>query len=308
MRRIASICLLGFGEVGQKLAKDLNQVAGLKLSGFDILFSDSASAPSLALESLHFVRPGASAQDAAVDADLVISAVTAANALEAVRSVSAILAPETYFVDLNSVSPDTRLEAAAIIENTGAHYVEAAVMSAIHPGGITVPMLLGGPHAEDVSTRLQRLGFSRTVSYAAEIGRASAVKMCRSVLVKGFEALLMESLLAARHYGVEADVLASLADQFPANNWTKKPRYMISRSLEHGRRRAEEMREVMRTVEQAGIKPLMSDACARRQEWTAKCAAALREPDLSKMLDAILRLGTPDHQLPAQEDATHVDH
>jgi 3-hydroxyisobutyrate dehydrogenase-like beta-hydroxyacid dehydrogenase len=124
--------------------------------------------------------------------------------------------------------------------------------------------------------------------YADTIGAASAAKMCRSVIVKGMEALLAESLLTARHYGVEDAVLASLRDLFPVGDWGRLARYMISRSLQHGRRRAEEMREAVLTVAEAGFEPWMSTGCVERQQWAAAHAEALRHEALTDMLDNLL--------------------
>ena len=130
------------------------------------------------------------------------------------------------------------------------------------------------------------LGFTGARAYSEIVGQAAATKLCRSVMIKGVEALLTESLLAARHYGVEQVVLESLSDLLPLLDWNKTAQYMISRSLEHGARRAEEMREASRTVAEAGVSPLMSDAIARRQDWAADYKSAL-SLDLKVMLDAI---------------------
>jgi 3-hydroxyisobutyrate dehydrogenase-like beta-hydroxyacid dehydrogenase len=150
--------------------------------------------------------------------------------------------------------------------------------------------LLGGPHANDFLSLAQSLGFSGARVFAAEVGKASAAKMCRSVMVKGIEALLTESMLAARKHGVEETVLSSLSDLFPGPDWRKLAQYMISRSLIHGTRRAEEMREVAHTVANTGLQPHMSAACAERQDWAAQYRAAADAESLEAMLDSILRM------------------
>jgi 3-hydroxyisobutyrate dehydrogenase-like beta-hydroxyacid dehydrogenase len=120
--------------------------------------------------------------------------------------------------------------------------------------------------------------------------------MCRSVIIKGLESLLTESMISARHYGVEKEVLASLSDMLPVPDWPKLARYMISRSLEHGVRRAEEMREVAKTVQEAGLEPLMSAACAERQDWAALHKGALGEAELGAMLDHLLKDIEAEHK------------
>jgi 3-hydroxyisobutyrate dehydrogenase-like beta-hydroxyacid dehydrogenase len=221
--------------------------------------------------------------------DLVISAVTAGECLAAAREAAPSIAPGTVYFDLNSVAPSTKSAAARAIEAAGGRYVEAAVMSPIGLKRIASPMLTGGPHAAAFAPLAQALGFVGVEVFADTVGRASAAKMCRSVMVKGMEALLAESLLAARHYGVEATVLDSLRDLFPGEDWPTLARYMISRSLQHGRRRAEEMREVAKTVGDAGLDPWMSAACAQRQDWAADHRAAFAQPRLDLLLDAVLR-------------------
>ena len=151
---------------------------------------------------------------------------------------------------------------------------EAAVMTPIGPKRIASSMLLGGPHAGEFhAARSAAAGFrqGREGLLREEIGQASATKMCRSVIIKGIEALLSESMLAARYYGVEKIVLDSLSDLLPVGDWDKLARYMISRALEHGTRRAEEMRRSGRrpSAGSRGIEPLMASATAEREDWAA---------------------------------------
>jgi 3-hydroxyisobutyrate dehydrogenase-like beta-hydroxyacid dehydrogenase len=286
MSGIANIALLGFGEVGQALAEDLQRHQNLRLSAWDVKFTNPASAAFLAANA-RIIRRGVSASDVAQGAGLVISAVTAAQTLDAAEAAAPGLAPGTWYLDLNSASPGHKQQAARTVEAAGGRYVEAAVMSPIHPRRSGVPILLGGPHAAAFAGPAQALGFSAATVFSPVLGAASAAKMCRSVIMKGLEALLAESLLTARHYQVDETVLASLKDLLPGHAWPELAAYMISRSIAHGARRAEEMREVARTVSEAGLEPLMSEACARRQDWAAQFEQALDSPALPAMLDAM---------------------
>lgn len=289
MMEITRVCLLGFGEVGQTLAEDLTSRGELSLCAFDIKFSDRDSVPSRALETHPRVKGCDSAEAAASGCELVVSAVTAAEDLAATQSAVPGLGLGCIYLDLNSVSPATTKSVAAVVENAGGRYVEAAVMSPIGLRRIESPVLLGGPHAEAFVPIAESMGFAGASYYSAELGRVSAAKMCRSIIIKGIEALITEALLPARRFGVESQVLASLQDLLPGVDWTSQARYMIARSLEHGTRRAEEMREVAKMVRGAGLEPLMSEACAVRQAWAPQFAAALKEAALADMLDAILK-------------------
>jgi 3-hydroxyisobutyrate dehydrogenase-like beta-hydroxyacid dehydrogenase len=282
------ITLIGFGEVGQTLGVDL-LAAGAVVTAYDILFANPDSGPSRALAKIP-VRAAKNATEAVKDAELVIAAVTAASDLEAAQSAAPSLPRGAFYMDVNSVSPGMKQACAAIIEKAGGRYVEAAVMTPIAPKRIASSMLLGGPHTEDFVDRARLLGFTGAKPFSAVIGQASATKMCRSVMIKGVEALLCESMLAARYYGVDKTVLDSLSDLLPVGDWKKLARYFVSRTLEYGTRRAEEMRESAKTVAEAGITPLMALATAEREDWSAAHKNALAYMnDLGAMLDAIRR-------------------
>jgi 3-hydroxyisobutyrate dehydrogenase-like beta-hydroxyacid dehydrogenase len=282
------IGLIGLGEVGQVLASDLHRSGGVALCAWDRLFAVEGSEPRQAARSLGFVKAASSMAEAVSGSSMVISAVTAGECRAAAGEAAPALTLGALYLDLNSVSPRTRTEAARTIEAAAGRYVEAAVMSPIAPKRIASPMWLGGPHAGAFLPLAQSLGFAGAKVYSDAIGAASAAKMCRSVIIKGMEALLAESLLTARRHGVEDAVLASLQDLFPVGDWRALARYMISRSLQHGRRRAEEMREAVKTVAEAGFEPWMSRGSVERQEWAAAHAEALSQQALTDMLDHLL--------------------
>ena len=282
------IALIGLGEVGQALANDLHRAEGVELCAWDRLFPVVGSEPQQAAAARTFLAAASDLAEAVRGSSLIICAVTAGECRAAAEEAARALTPGTLYLDLNSVSPRTRTEAARAIESAGGRYVEAAVMSPIAPKRIASPIWLGGSHAREFLSIAQSLGFAGSAVYSGTLGEASAAKMCRSVIVKGMEALLAESLLTARRHGVEDAVLASLEDLFPVGDWRKLARYMISRSLQHGRRRAEEMREAVRTVAEAGFEPWMSEGIVARQEWAAGQTDALRAEALSDMLDEML--------------------
>jgi len=280
---VSRIAIIGFGEVGGIFARDL-AAGGAVITAFD-----SESAAQARAERAGF--PSSDAIAAARDAGIVFVCVTAGSVLEAMQSLSGGLGHAPLVIDVNSVSPTTKRQAASIVEAAGGRYVEAAVMASVPPKGLQTPMLLGGAHVASFMREMAPFGMDLT-NFAAEIGRASSVKMCRSVMVKGIEALTMECMLAARHYGVEAEVLRSLEDTLPNPDWRGLARYVISRALIHGKRRAEEMREVSRTVEEAGIEPLLSRAITERQDWAwhrgAEMGDARNLPELVTLLDAVI--------------------
>jgi 3-hydroxyisobutyrate dehydrogenase-like beta-hydroxyacid dehydrogenase len=214
-------------------------------------------------------------------ADLVISAVTASNTLAVAQEAARHIRRGAVFLDLNSASPGTKQRAAAAVDGAGARYVEAGVMTSVPPYGIRVPMLLGGVAARELAVVLNDWGMdAKPVSQ--ELGVASAIKMCRSVMIKGLEALVIESYATARALGVEDHVLPTLAETFPSIDWPRQGAYFFSRVVQHGKRRAEEMREAANTVREAGFEPFMAAAIADKQQWVADEAAAGLFRDVAK--------------------------
>ena len=263
---IRRIALVGFGEVGTIFGRDLAQ-QGPAVSTYDILLDAPAARPAM-LERARAaaVAPCDALGDAVRDADLVISAVTASASRDVARDAAPWLRPGQIFLDVNSVSPETKRGNARAVEASGADYVEAAVMAPVLPQRLAVPMLLGGRRAGVLAAALKGFGMNATVA-AEEIGTASAIKMCRSIMIKGIEALVVESMFAARRFGAEEAVLASLDRTFPQMGWNAQlPDDLVSRVAEHGRRRAAEMREVATTLEDVGIAPTMASATAARHD------------------------------------------
>ena len=157
------------------------------------------------------------------------------------RGLAPAIRKEAWFLDFNSASPGAKKKAAALIDGAGGRFVEGAVMTSVPPHRIRVPLLLGGP-ARCSTQAAARCAGLRGQGRVGELGVASATKMCRSVMIKGLEAMVVESFTAARAYGVEDAVLASLAETFPGIDWERQGAYFFQRVIQHGRRRAEEMR------------------------------------------------------------------
>ncbi len=267
-----NIALIGYGEVGRILAEDL-RARGCAVAAYDLLLDSDHGEPLRAHAAAHGVLLGEAPAQAVHGAGLVISAVTASQAVAVASACAPALAPAAFFLDLNSASPGAKARAAAVVDGAGARYVEAAVMTSVPPYRLRVPLLLGGAHAAALQPRLQALGFAAQVA-SGELGVASATKMCRSVIIKGLEAMVIESFTAARHYGVEDAVLASLHETFPGVDWQRQASYFFQRAIEHGRRRAEEMREVAQTVREAGLEPWSAAGTAERHAWVADRADA----------------------------------
>jgi 3-hydroxyisobutyrate dehydrogenase-like beta-hydroxyacid dehydrogenase len=264
------IGLIGYGEVGRILAEDLRK-QDTKVGAYDIKLGGDQQAALREHAAKFDVALADSHAELARSADFMVSAVTASQAVPVAQACMAAIKQGSWFLDFNSASPGAKQRAATLIDGAGGRYVEGAVMTSVPPYRIKVPLLLGGGSARELAPLLVTLGFDAKVA-SDELGVASAVKMCRSIMIKGMEAMVIESFTTARAYGVEDAVLASLAETFPGINWEKQGAYFFQRVIEHGRRRAEEVREVAETVREAGLTPWSAQGTAERQAWVADLA------------------------------------
>ncbi|WP_353226827.1 DUF1932 domain-containing protein [Novosphingobium sp.] len=258
---IPPIALIGFGEAGSTFAR----AAGWRGAAwaFDIRAERAAVADEL---GVNFTDRAA---NALAGAELVLSLVTADAALQVADDYARYARPGALWCDMNSVAPETKRATAKIVEACGARYVDVAVLAPVEPARMAVPLLLSGPAAAAAADALAAAGFTNLRVVGDEIGRASAIKMIRSVMVKGIEALTAEMMLAATRAGVVDEVLASLDASERAQPWPRRAAYNIERMVTHGARRAAEMEESAKTLAALGVEPLMTRATVQRQREQA---------------------------------------
>jgi 3-hydroxyisobutyrate dehydrogenase-like beta-hydroxyacid dehydrogenase len=266
-----AFCFIGFGEAGQAIAAGLRDEGVERIAAWDILFPTAEGETLKTAAAAIDVRCASSAADAVRDADIIVSAVTAAASVEAAQSVKAHLADTPFFLDINSVSPSRKQETAKLLGDA-ARYVDVAVIAPIHPARHQTPLLLAGPHADAVAPVLATLAMRATTA-GAEVGAAAAIKMIRSVIMKGMEALTLECFLAAARAGVVDEVAGSLKNNYPSLDWAKIIPYNLERMASHGERRAAEMEEVAATLRELGIEPLMTEATVQRQREMGEIGA-----------------------------------
>lgn len=265
------VAFIGFGEAGIAFATPGLRAYDRKTG--DHLTHDAKQADYAATG----VTGCASPADALAGAATVLSLVTADQALAAARDNAPLLAAGALWLDMNSVAPGTKRRAAQAIETAGGRYVDVAVMAPVHPARLAVPLLVAGPHAWNAAAALEAIGFTNVNIAGARVGDASAIKMIRSVMIKGIEALTAECILAAGRAGVTEAVLASLDMSSTVQGWAGRADYNLERMLVHGLRRAAEMEEVARTLEDLGIDPVMTRGTILRQNTLG--ALGIAPPD-----------------------------
>ena len=292
------ISFIGFGEAGQAIASGLREGGIEQIAAWDILFLDAGGAKLKNAAEKFGVRAATSAADAIADSDVVISAVTAASSLEAARSVEPHLKNNPYYFDINSVSPGRKQDTEKLLGGK-ARYVDIAVIAPIHPLRHKTPLLVAGPHADAVGPLLDELEMKFSI-VPGGTGKAAAIKMIRSVMIKGLEALTLECFLAASRADLLEEVTKSLKNNYPTLDWTQIADYNIERMASHGERRAAEMEESAITLRELGLEPLMVESTVRRQREMGaigknESVRATLDGGRADMLKAITAATKPKH-------------
>lgn len=280
------LAFVGFGEAAEAFATGWGPA--LSAMAFDVKLSDPAAD---ALPRTRAGRAGVTLvpdrAQALQDAMAIFCLVTADRAVAAAEECAAHLPPGCFWLDGNSCSPGAKRRAAQVIGAAGGHYVDVAIMAPVHPRLHRTPLLIAGPHARDAAPLLSALDMSFEIA-GDQVGEASAIKMIRSVMIKGMEALTAECLLAARRAGVDGRILASLQASNPGIDWPKQAAYNLERMMVHGRRRAAEMREVAATLDELGLPSALASATADWQQRIGDLDLPAGEDAFAARADAIL--------------------
>jgi 3-hydroxyisobutyrate dehydrogenase-like beta-hydroxyacid dehydrogenase len=292
------ISFIGFGEAGQAIASGLREGGIEQIAAWDILFPDAGGAKLKTAAEKAGVRVATSAADAVTESDVVIAAVTAASSLEAARSVEPHLKNNPYYLDINSVSPGRKQDTEKLLGGK-ARYVDIAVIAPIHPLRHKTPLLVAGPHADAVGPLLDELEMKFSI-VPGGTGKAAAIKMIRSVMIKGLEALTLECFLAASRADLLEEVTKSLKNNYPTLDWTQIGDYNIERMASHGERRAAEMEESAITLRELGLEPLMVESTVKRQREMGaigknESVRATLDGGRADMLKAITDATNPKH-------------
>ena len=266
-----NICFIGFGEAGEALSGGFRSQSPV---AWDVkLLSDGPSFRKR-IHSVGF-KPASSLEDALEGIDWVVSLVTADQAAIVCEQVCSSIRSKFTYLEMNSCSPGTKRSNAQMISDAGGVLADVAIMSPVNPSRLGTPLLISGPSAGDCVSFLNHFGYNASLC-GPEVGQASSLKMTRSIMIKGVEALSAECFLTAQRLGIQPEIVASLTKSFDGLDWLKRGGYNLERMSKHGIRRAAEMREVIATIQETG---LSADMTRSTVEWQQRIGDLALNPD-----------------------------
>ena len=287
------IAFIGFGEVATAFISGWDKNHTNPIMAFDIKTNNTATAKEIKVRAQNLqVQLAFNLADALKFADVVFSTVTADQAANVAKSAAKLMRAEAYFLDLNSCAPSTKRLSAEVMREKMIRYVDVAVMEPVYPKQHKVPLLISGDWSKEAMTIFGSFSMHPRV-VEGEVGKASSIKMVRSIMVKGLEALTAECTLAAYAAGVVHEVFPSLRDGHPKIDVHERAKYNFERSVQHGVRRAAEMDEVAKMIADLGLPNDVAQATAHWQrliaENTVQNSVSRKGWDLESFVDELLR-------------------
>lgn len=286
-----NVAFIGFGEAAQAFTRGWHEAdVDVAISAYDRKTdeADAIRQKKLADYKTANVKGYENIREAVPHTDIIFSLVTADQAVNAATSCAQVLSNTPLYLDCNSCAPHTKQKAADIINKAGGRYIDVAVMSPVHPRLHKTPLLLSGPETNNALRILKRLGMSAK-GIDGDIGRASSIKLTRSIMIKGLEALVAECVLTGHKLGVSDIVLDTLDDTFPGFNWQEMADNMIKRMVIHGERRAAEMQAATSMIKNIGLPAYMSQASADWQQHIGSLALPHNQKNYKELADIILK-------------------
>lgn len=289
------IGIIGYGEAGQAIAQGLCSNRASPISVFDIKFNDGKSRESLRLKAKEQgVIVEADMESLIVNNDIILSVVTGEVATQVVRDSLPYINEGKVYVDMNTVSPRGKMLMGELIEKKGGSFVEVAILGAIASYGFKSPMLVCGKKGNQLVNLLGNMGFNVTF-ISKEIGKASYMKMLRSVFAKGVEALLLEMLVGAQRCNLVQPLMDAIVKHMDGSPFEEIANTWITTHVIHAERRTEEMEHVIETLNELNVKPIMAEAVRNRLRTSSQSGLkdffkGQKPDDYREVIDAMVRM------------------
>lgn len=251
-----NVGVIGFGEVGSTFSNAMAK-RGAKILVFDELLEQEGKKQALEARILHEGVEFTTLTDVLSRSEMILSVVTTQVAEALAKQIAVQLQPQQIYVDLNSTSPSVKKRIGQIIKATGADFVEGAILGAVGAMGAGARILMAGEKGEQVARFLNKLGLNTTF-YSAEVGKASTFKMLRSIFSKGLEALMLELMITGKRAGIESDLWKDVTDFMKENPFDRVVENWIRTHAVAYERRYHEMVQVVQTMHEFDIEPVMT--------------------------------------------------
>lgn len=300
--------LIGFGEVGSTLGRGFRDEGLIEIAAYDKYAFDGPFSELIQSRAekanVPLVR---SPQELVAQSELIIGVTPGSASVESAQAFAPHLTAAHLFVDFASTTPKVKQTVGAVLKESGVQIADASIMGTPHTDGHRLPILASGPAAQAFLDVMNPWGLK--IEYVAgELGAASGIKIMRSVIAKGLEALLVECMLGARRYGIDQAVLASFDKFMATRSFTSMANFLITTGSIHAERRSHEAEMSADALIEAGVDPIMTRATVERLAWVNDLGTKAHfSGEVPKSYtDSIAAMETLSHQAASREKCKKV--
>lgn len=269
-RKQICLGLVGFGEVGSTLGQGFRNEGLIEIASYDKYAFDGPFSELIQSRAAKARVPLVkSPQELARRSEIILSVTPGEASIESAEAFAPHVTAKHVFVDLASATPKIKRSAGQALRDAGANFADASIMGTPHADGHRLPILASGPAAEEFRDVMSPWGLKIEL-ISGELGAASGIKIMRSVIAKGLEALLVECVLGARRYAIDEAVLHSFGRFMDSRPFEEIANFFLVSDVIHAERRAQEARMSVNALEEAGVDAIMTRATAERLEWVSR--------------------------------------
>ncbi|VVM32955.1 DUF1932 domain-containing protein [Terribacillus sp. AE2B 122] len=261
---------VGFGEAAYEMALGLHSEGIDKFYAFDALLDEPSLSERIRERASEAnVELVGSANEVLDLCTIVIAAVPANKTLEVARSLTDSFEENLVYVDVSAATPEVKKQVASVVEGKGSLFVDAAMLGPLPVYKHKVPISASGSGTDLFIENLANYGMQIT-KISDNPGDASALKLIRSIYMKGVVGLMVEFLEAAKTYGVEEPAIRSIDETMNAKTFVETMNRLVTGSALHAKRRAVELSGSIEMLQGSNLDASISIAAQKKLERLAE--------------------------------------
>lgn len=269
------IGFVGFGEAAYYISIGLKEQGVSGIIGFDVMYKDAERGKLIKKRAAEAgVQLLDSLRQVAENSDVLFVAVPSSNTHDVCIKVSKYLRAGMIYADVTASTPELKQKIWQVIKNKGVLFSDFAMMGPLPLNRHKVPVFASGNGTQALIDLMSPFGMI-IKKVGEEPGEASAIKLIRSIYMKGVAALMIEMLQASEYYNVSERVISSVADTINSTDFVSTMNRLVTGTAIHSKRRSDELKGSIQMLDEMGLDCSMSKAAKNKHDLIT--AAGLSE-------------------------------
>lgn len=263
------IGFIGFGEAAYCISIGLRDEGIRDIIAYDVMMTHSEIGKVIEGRAAKAgVALLASSAEVVKQADILFVAVPSSYAMDVCNEIYDYLKADQIYADVSASTPVVKEQVWNRIKDTGVLFADAAMLGSLPLDKHKVPIMASGNGAAALHELMTPYGMKITCA-SEKAGDASAIKLIRSIFMKGLAGLMLEMLEASEHYQVSDQVVKSIGNSLDGISFQSHLDRLITGTAIHAKRRAAEIKGSIQLCDEALIKCPMTIASKEKHDLLA---------------------------------------